>query len=409
MNPRICISGIGVISPLGIGCESYWASLAAGRDGVSQVNRFDRSPLRCRLGAQVLDFDAAALIGAKGLRYIDRLSQFAIAAARLALEDAGVSLEEIEANRRGIVLGTAFGGLTSQQDFNRERVLEGPQWVSPMKFPNTPINALSYQIPIRFQMKLVNVTISSGMTSSLEAMRYAGLMLRRRPDALLLCGGVEELSFLAYYGTYFMNELAGISGDEISCPFDQRRNGYILGEGGALMVLETLQGLEQRRGKGLAEIRGYGSAFAPRQGNLAVKINAVATAMQTAIQNAAIQPHQIDYIAASANSGPQTDLIEAKAVAQVFGEKASSIPISAIKSMLGEAFGASGALQVAAAILALQRGILPPTINIETLDPECSCINCLTEMGRRREVRYALVNSIDRYGSVVSLVLGRIE
>jgi 3-oxoacyl-[acyl-carrier-protein] synthase II len=356
----------------------------------------------------VVDFDAAALIGRKGLKYIDRLSQFAIAASRLAIEDAGLSLNELDANNRGIVLGTAFGGLSSQQDFNRERVLEGPRWVSPMKFPNTPINALSYQIPIRYQMRLVNVTLSSGMTSSLDAIRYAVLMLRRIPEAILLCGGVEELSFHAYYSCYFMNELAGISGEEASCPFDQRRNGYILGEGGALMVLETLEGLNQRRGKGLAEIRGYGSAFAPWQGDLATKIDAVATAMRTAIQTAQIQPDQIDYVAASANSGRQADLIEAKAIAQVFGARTSGIPISAIKSMTGEAFGASGALQIAAAVLALQRGILPPTINLRQLDPECS-VNCVKEIGRRSEVRHALVNSIDRYGSVISVVLGRIE
>ena len=251
MTSRICISGIGVVSPIGIGRENFWTSLASGRNGISEINLFDRSPLRCRLGAQVVDFDAAAMLGAKGLKYIDRPSRFAMAASKLAFEDAELFPDKLDANRLGLVLGTAFGGLTSQREFNQERVLEGPVWVNPAKFPNTPINAPSYQIPIRYQMRLLNVTLSSGMASSLDAIFYAMLLLRRRSDAVLLCGGVEELSFWAYRSACLMNELAGISGEEASCPFDARRNGYILGEGCAMLVLETLEGLNNETEKSL--------------------------------------------------------------------------------------------------------------------------------------------------------------
>jgi 3-oxoacyl-[acyl-carrier-protein] synthase II len=400
---------MGVLSPIGIGREEYFFALCSGRSGISKVDLIDCSPLRSRMGAQVADFDAAALIGKKGLRYVDRLSQFAIASSKLAFEDAGLSLDGPDSYRRGIVIGTAFGGLSSQKDFNRERVLEGPKWVSPMKFPNTPINALSYQIPIRYQMRLVNVTISSGMTSSLEAIRYALLTLRRLPDAVLLCGGVEELSYHAYYSSYFLNELAGLSGEEVSCPFDERRNGYILGEGSVLLVLESLEGLAQRGGRALAEIRGCGNCFAARGGQHAAGTGAVATAMRMAIRNAGIRAEEVGFIAASANSSPRSDSAEAEAISEVFGPNASNIPVSAIKSMLGEAFGASGALQIAAAILTLERGLLPPTINLKQPAAQCSSLNVVTEAGRKHEVRYALVNSIDRYGAASSVVLGQVE
>ena len=207
-----------MISPIGIGREAYWAGLSSGQDGVSEINLFDGTSLQCRLAAEVEDFNASALLGSKGLRYIDRPGRFVLAASTLAIEDAELCLDKINPSRRGIVLGTGYGGVSSEYDFSRDRVLEGPKWVSPAKFPNTPINALSYQVPIRYQMKRANVTLSSGMTSSLDAMRYAALTLQQMPDSVLLCGGVEELCLMTHYTAYFMDELAGTSGEEVCCP-----------------------------------------------------------------------------------------------------------------------------------------------------------------------------------------------
>jgi 3-oxoacyl-[acyl-carrier-protein] synthase II len=408
MHSTICISGIGVVSPLGIGRENYWASLSLGCDGISAVDLFDCSALACRLGGQVKQFDAASILGAKGLKYVDRLSQFTLAASALAMKDAGLRLEEIDAKKRGIVLGTAFGGLASQQEVNRERVLDGPRSVSPMKFPSTPINALSYGIPIRYQMRLANVTVSCGMCSSLEAIRYAALMLRRRADCVLLCGGAEELSFHSYHSSYFTEELAGIRGEEISCPFDLRRNGYVQGEGCALLVLETQEGLRKRNGRGLARILGYGGSFAARHAEFETKVGAAAAAMRAALSEAVLEPRQIDFIAASANSSAQPDRVEAAALAEVFGERAPEIPACAIKSMAGEGFGASGAMQAAAAILVLDRGILPPTIHCDQPDRNCG-VALVHRPGTTAAVRHALVNSLDRFGNIASLVIGRIE
>jgi 3-oxoacyl-[acyl-carrier-protein] synthase II len=399
---RIAISGIGVVSPIGVGREEYWKGLISGADGVSPIDRFDCSPLRCRLGAQVSNFDAAALLGAKGLKYVDRLSQFALAAVQLALHDAGLELDKMDPHQRAMVLGTAFGGLTSQQDLNRERILDGPSWVSPMKFPNTPINALSYQIPIRHKMRLANVTIPAGVASSLEAVRYSMSLLRRNPDAVVVCGGAEELSFLAYYSSHFREELAGLAGEEKSLPFDRRRNGYLFGEGAAVIVLQNAD----RAARSLAEIRGYGRSFASTDDGTEGWISAVEASIRSALDAAGLIPNQISLVMASANSSQQTDLVEAQALARVFG--ARGVAVSAVKSLLGESFGASGALQIAAAVLAMEHGVLPPVFHLDQIDEACP-VDCVMPPGRAANVKNVLVNCIDRFGGIASLVLARSE
>ncbi len=398
MGVRICISGIGVVSPVGVGLEQFWKGLISGADGVSAIDRFDCSPLRCRLGAQVSKFDTAALLGAKGLKYVDRLSQFALSAVQLALQDARLELDKVEPHKRAMVLGTAFGGLTSQQDLNRERIFDGPSWVSPMKFPNTPINALSYQIPIRHQMRLANVTIPAGAVSSLEAVRYSMSLLRRYPDAVVFCGGAEELSFLAYYSSHFRAELAGLIGEEKSFPFDRRRNGYLFGEGAAVMVLQNAD----RADRAMAEIRGYGRSFANAEDGTEGWISAVETSIRSALDASGLAPSQIGLIMASANSSRETDRVEAQALARVFGVRGGAV--SAVKSLLGESFGASGALQIAAAVLAMEHGVLPPVFHLDQIDEVCP-VDCVLPPGRSAAVQNVLVNCIDRFGGIASLVL----
>jgi len=398
MAVRIAISSVGVVSPIGIGLEHYWNGLISGANGVSPIERFDCSELRCRLGAQVSNLDAGALLGAKGLKYVDRLSQFALSATQLALNDSEIELNKIDPHQRAMVLGTAFGGLTSQQELNRERILDGPRWVSPMKFPNTPINALSYQIPIRHQMRMANVTIPAGMASSLEAVRYSMSLLRRNPDAVVVCGGAEELSFLAYYSSHFRKELAGLTGEEKSRPFDRRRNGYLFGEGAAVMVLQNAD----RAGRAMAEIRGYGRSFANSGDGPEAWTSAVETSIRSALDASGLSPAEIGLVMASANSSPQPDLIEAQALTRVFGPR--GVAVSTVKSLLGESFGASGGFQIAAAVLAMQHRVLPPVFHLDQIDAACP-VDCVMPPGRSSAVRNVLVNCIDRFGGIASLVL----
>lgn len=403
---RICISGIGVVSPIGIGREPFWTGLAENRDGVTALDLFDRSLLRASAAGQVRAFDAAALLGGKGLRYVDRPSQFALAAAQLAMTDARVDRGRTPPERIGVVVGTAFGNQSSLADCNRERLVDGPQYLSPAKFPNTPINALSYQIPIRHQMRLVNTTVSSGMNSGLDALLYATFILRRFPDSVLVCGGVDELSRNAYYSCYFRNELAGMSGLELSCPFDRRRNGYVFGEGAAMVVIETRDELERRGASPIAELLGFGSATAVDIARIDARADAAAAAVGGALREAALAPADVDYIAAGANGHPELDLIESKAIVQVFGNRSACTPVGAVKSMTGEAYGASGGYQIAAAVLALQRGVLARTINLDEPDPVCAIVHA-TAGTVSRPVRHVLVTSVDRFGRAVAVVVGR--
>jgi 3-oxoacyl-[acyl-carrier-protein] synthase II len=404
MKHPICISGMGIVSPIGTGKEDYWNALASGKNGVSPVDLFDCSELKSKSGAQVDGFDAASLLGSKGLKYIDRPSRFATAASSLAMQDATIPVEEHHADKLGIVLGTGFGSSTSQKELNRERVLEGAKWVSPLKFPSTPLNASTYHIPIRYRMRFINATISCGIISAMEAIRYSMFLLQNVPDAILLSGGVDELSYWTYHSSYFLKELAGISGEEISCPFDATRNGYILGEGCALLALETLGSLRDRGGKTLARIAGFGSNFTPANFDQAKRVEALSHTIRLAIQGAGIQPEEIDAVFASANSGKEIDKMEANAIFQAFGNRA--LPVTAIKSMIGETFAASGALQIAAAVMSLQRGILPPTINLRNADFP---LNIITETAGGKEIRYVLVNSIDLWGNSACMVLASTE
>jgi 3-oxoacyl-[acyl-carrier-protein] synthase II len=404
VSVRTAILGVGVVSPIGAGADTYWEGLLTGADGVSAIDRFDCTPLRARLGAQIqaTTFDAGELLGRKGLKYVDRLSQFALAATQLALQHAQVDLDQFDPHDRAVVLGTAFGSLSSQQDLNRERILDGPSWVSPMKFPNTPINALSYQIPIRHQMRLANVTIPAGTTSSLEAVRYSMSLFGRNPGAVVLCGGAEELSFLNYYSAAFRDELAGVTGEEASRPFDRRRNGYIFGEGAAVLVLQRAE----RAPRAMALIEGYGRSFASLDAGDDGWIAAIETSMRAALQAAGRRPDAVDLVLASANSSLRGDAYEAQALARVFGP--AGVPVSATKALLGETFGASGALQMAAAVLAVDRGTVPPSFHTGQIDPACP-VRLVEPPARPGRVRCVLVNSVDGFGGVASVVVARPE
>jgi 3-oxoacyl-[acyl-carrier-protein] synthase II len=402
MSLSLAILGLGVVSPIGVGADAFWDGVVSGREAQTPIDGFDVTPLPARTGLQVraTDFDAGELLGRKGLKYVDRVSQFALAATQLALQDAGIDLEAIPAERRGIVLGTAFGSLASQQDLNRERITEGPAWVSPMKFPNTPINALSYQIPIRHQMRLANVTIPAGSVSALEAMRYSMTLLAREPDALVLTGGVEELSFLNYYSAAQRGLLAGRSGTERSRPLDRGRDGAVFGEGAAVFAVSR-----PREGRpALALIDGYGRGFADPGGDEEERASAIEASMRAALGQAGCAPGDVGLAVLSANSSRAGDLLEARAVERVFGQR--GVPVTAPKAVLGETFGASGAFGIAVAVLAITRGMLPPVHHLDDPDPACT-VNAVPPPGVPGMVSRVLVNAVDDMGGAASLVIRR--
>lgn len=401
MTRRVAITGVGVVTPVGVGGEAFWQGLTSGVDAVTPIEGFDCAPLAWRTGAQVRGLDAGGLLGRKGLKYVDRLSQFALAATQLALDDAGLDLDAIPPQHRGVVIGTTFGNLASQQDLNRERITDGPSWVSPMKFPNTPINALSYQIPIRHQMRLANVTIPAGITAGLEAVRYSLALLERTPDALVLCGGADELSFLSFYGAARQGVLAGPD-DVYGRPFDRDRHGLVHGEGAAMLALRAVDAAP----RALATIDGYGRAFSdPGEGHDA-RVATIARAIRAALDAAGCQPAAVSLVLASASGSVALDAAEAQALALVFGP--AGVPVTATKALTGETYGAAGGLQIAAGVLAMCKGVAPPTWHLRQVDASCP-VDVVTSPGRPAMISRVLVTAVDDLGGAAAVVLTRNE
>ncbi len=413
MYRRIVITGIGVLASNGTGKDEFWNALGEGRSGVKPVTLFDTTSTRSKLAGEISGFDAEVILGKKGLRTLDRSTKLVNSAAKLALDDAGLKypIPEEETSGYGVALGSTMGSVWSISEFDKVALRDGPRAVNPALFPNTVMNSPASQISIRFNIKGFNATISTGFTSSVDAINYAYDLMRFYDYKVVLAGGVEELCEQTFKGFHKIGHLAGSreSKPEINCPFDKRRNGIVVGEGAAILILEDLKHAKARGAKIYAEISGYGTSFDPRSRNIySPKAEGAAEAMRFALDDAKVEPEDIDYISASANSTLDCDVMEARAVRKVFGERAKKIPISSIKSMIGESFSASGAMNVAASLGVLEKNFLPPTINYEKPDSRCE-VDCVPNKARKKKVNRILVNSFSPTGNNSSLVIKRYD
>ena len=327
--------------------------------------------MKTKLAGEIKDFDAKTYLGEKGLRLLDRSTKLINVAAKLALDDAGFKVTEDNTDEVGVVLGTTLGSVWSISEFDKTALIEGPRYVNPALFPNTVINSPASQISIRFGIKGFNTTIATGFTSSLDALKYACDFIDLDRARAILVGGVEELCLQTYLGFYKLNFLSGSKngGPEISCPFDKRRNGIVFGEGASMVLIEDLESAKKRGARIYAEIRSIGYAFDPFRLNKYNKRGpGIRKAMKEALTEADLEAEDIDYISANANSTREADQIESEAVKEVFGDHAHKVPISSIKSMIGETFSACGAMQLAAGVGSLERQFIPPTINYKEKD-----------------------------------------
>ncbi len=402
---RVVVTGIGVISPLGVGREEFSAALLRGDSGVRPVSLFDTSELKSKSAAEVSSFRAEDYLGVKGLRNLDRSTRLITSAAKLALDDSGFKVTEANSGDIGVAVGTALGGIRSISDFDREIMIEGPRYVSPGLFPNTVINSPASQVSIKFNIKGFNATLSSGFSASLDAIGYAVDFLRRGRIEAVLAGGVEELCIQTYLAFYKTGCLAGgdKTKDETSCPFDKRRNGVIFGEGACLLVLEEKESALRRGANIYAEILDFASNFDRHSRPSKLGIS---RAMQKALEKAGLKSGDIDYICAGANSTKDADLAETEAIKEVFKESSKKIKISSVKSMIGECFSASGAMQTAAGITALQAQSVPPTINYKQVDPLCDLDYTPNKSGAAK-IDKVLINSFGAGGSCSSLVISK--
>ncbi|MCX5677792.1 MAG: beta-ketoacyl-[acyl-carrier-protein] synthase family protein [Candidatus Omnitrophica bacterium] len=411
-NKRVVVTGIGIISSIGTGKDVFWQSLRAGKSGIRPITLFDTSTTRAKTAGEITDFKAESFLGERGLRTFDRVTKLVLSAAKLALDDTGFKypLDEDLSVRTGVSLGSTLGSVWSISEFDKQGLREGPSTVNPALFPNTVINAPASQISIKYNIKGFNTTISTGFASSLDAIDYAANFIKLYDYDVVLAGGVEELCLQTFLGFHKIGHLAGSREGkaEVNCPFDKRRNGIILGEGACIFILEEMEHARKRGANIYAEILGYGASFDPKSKNVySPKADGATRAIKLALEESGTAPDEIDYISACANSTLDCDVMETRAVNRVFSDNAKKIPVSSIKSMIGDTFSASGAMNVAASIGAIKENFIPPTINYEVKDIRCD-LDYVPNNSRDKKVAKVLINSFTPTGANSSLVVGKV-
>lgn len=408
-DKRVVITGIGVIAPNGIGKTEFWENLRKGRSGIEPTTLIDTKYFNVKTTAECRRFNAEEFLGDKGLRNLDRATVLVCSAAKLALEDAKLAITEDNSYDIGVVTATTLSIAADLAQFSREQVEVGARFVNPALFPPTTMNFPSSQLSIRYKIKGFNTTISTGYTAGLDALKYAMEFIRLGRAKTVLVAGVESVAFSTFVGFYKIGFLAGIKGEELSCPFDLRHNGIILGEGASVLLLEDEAQAKQRNAVIYAELLSVENSFDAFR---AVKYTPHAIGLQRsmgmAISRAGLSEEDIDYISASANSVAKHDILESQAIKKVFNIYAKKIPVSSIKSMLGESVSAAGGLQVAAAIGSIQQGFVPPTVNYRKPDPDCD-LDYVPVAARKQTVNNVLVNNFGPGGHNATAIISKYE
>jgi 3-oxoacyl-[acyl-carrier-protein] synthase II len=409
---RVVVTGLGVVSPVGNDVASMWASLIAGRSGVDLISSLDTAQLKTKIGAEVKDFDPTLTMDRKDARRSDRYSHFALAAASQAVASANLVMDDEDPRRVGVIVGSGIGGVGTmfeQYDMLRSR---GPRRVSPFTVPSMLANSASGQVAISLGARGPNLVPVLACATG-NASIGEGFALIRRGVADVMVAGSSEAAFcdLALAGFEIMGALSAHNHDPAgaSRPFDAGRDGFVMGEGAGMLVLESLAHARARGARIHGEILGYGltaDAYhptAPREDGLAAS-----EAMQMALTEARLEPQAVDYINAHGTSTPLGDIGETAAIKRVFGDHAYRLAISSTKSMMGHLLGAAGAVEAVVCLLAMQEGVIPPTINYETPDPACD-LDYVPNQARHAPVRVALSNSIGFGGHNATLVMARLE
>ncbi len=397
---RICITGIGVVSPIGIGKEEFLSSLKNGRSGIEEVKEFDTHFSRSKKGGMIRSFHPKDFIPASKIRRLDRASQFAIAASKLALADAKLSVTQENGSRIGVVLGSGFCGLSSSEEFHRSQVLKGFLDLNPMVFPNTVPNAPSSYVSIELGIQGVNSTLVQSFCTAEAAIFFACDQVRRGRADLILTGGVDELSEFLFRGFSELHFLATDQGHgEKSCPYDKMRNGLVLGEGAGLFVIEKEEHARFRGTRIYGYILGYGLVGKSFKGDGSEDLD---RSIKMALKGK--EGTSVDYISGAGNSSRVLDALEAKGIKKTLLGQSLQIPVSSIKSMMGEAI-ASGGMRMVASVLAMENGFIPPTINYDNADPDCD-LHYVVNQKLDREIQNILHLGISPENCFSSILVG---
>lgn len=396
MQRRVVVTGLGVVSPIGAGKEAFWKSLIAGISGVSTISLFDASAYPTQIAAEVKDFNPTDFIEPKESRRMDRFSQFAVVAAGMALKDAGLSKESIDPDRAGVVIGSGIGGLATLEEQHKLLLKQGPRRVSPFLIPMMICNMAAGHVSIFYGLKGPNTCVVTACASGTHSIGDAFELIRRGSADVCVAGGAEAaVTPLSLAGFAAMKALSSRNSEpaKASRPFDSTRDGFVIGEGAGIVILEDLDIALARGAHIYAEVLGYGmsaDAFhitAPnKEGDGAVR------AMKGALADADLAPETVDYINAHGTSTLYNDRIESLAIKKVFGQHAYRMAVSSTKSMTGHLLGAAGGLEAVASVLAIDRGSIPPTINYEYPDPDCD-LNYTPNKAVEREINTVMSNS----------------
>ncbi len=409
---RVVVTGIGLVTPLGVGTRTNWEALVRGTSGIGPITRFDAARFATRFAGEVRDFDPLAFIDRKEVRKMDLFTQFAVAAAHLAVEDSGLAAGEIAGERTGVCVGSGIGGIRSLEDTHRVLLEKGPDRVSPFFLVQTIINEAAGQISIRYKTQGPNTSIVTACSSGTHAIGDSFRMIARDEVDLMIAGGAEApVTPLSVAGFNALKALSenNAEASTASRPFDARRDGFVMGEGSGIVILEDLGHALARGAAIYAEVLGYGStsdAFhitaPPPDGDGAIR------AMRKAIQDAGVRPEDVGYINAHGTSTPPNDRVETLAIKQVFGDHARRIGISSTKSMTGHMLGAAGGVEAGITALCLKHRIMTPTINYEVPDPDCD-LDYVVNAARPAEIDCALSNSFGFGGTNGSLLFRKFE
>lgn len=410
MNKRVVVTGTGVISPIGNTISEFWESLCAGKSGIDTITHFDVTDFSTQIGGCVKNFDPEDYMDKRDARRMDRFTHYAIAATRMAINQATVDMDNIDRERLGVVLGTGVGGIETMEEQHKRLLRRGPGRVSPFFVPMMITNIAAGQIAIAMGAKGVNTTVITACASATNAIGEAYRMIKDDKADMIITGGSEAaVSPLALAGFCSMRALSTRNDDPkgASRPFDNDRDGFVMGEGAGILILEDYEHAIKRNANILGEIVGYGlTADAHHITAPAPDGEGAARAMALAIQDACIEPEMVDYINAHGTSTPYNDEFETMAIKTVFGEHAYDLEISSTKSMTGHLLGASGGIEAVATILSLVNQYVHPTINYETKDPKCD-LDYVPNKGRDSNIQYAISNSFGFGGQNASIVFKR--
>ena len=411
MKNRVAITGLGVISPIGIGKETFWTALINGTNGIERITRFDPTDFSCQIAGEVNDFNPDDFIDKKESKRMDRFTQLALAAAHLAVDDSKIDLNAVDRNRFGVYIGAGIGGMDTLHNQYQRLFEKGPMRISPFFIPMMIPNLAAGQVAIDFKIHGPALCIVTACASGTDCIGEAFRAIQHGYADLMLAGGTEAaISPAGVAGFCTMKALCFDHNDDpehASRPFDKNRSGFVMGEGSGIVLLESLEHAKKRGAHIYAELIGYGQASdAYHMTSPAPNGEFQAMCMQRALDDAQLKPEEIDYINAHGTSTHLNDACETQAIKTVFGEHAKRLAVSSIKSMTGHLLGAAGGIECIATALTIERGIIPPTINYETPD-EGLDLDYVPNKAREQKVDKALSNSFGFGGQNACIAVKR--